>query len=206
MSDDEILNRLYRKHTSWVLMAERMMPLYYSMTAEDVVQEVYLKIYQELGSKKLKSTTIIIDGQPNYAIVYLRIRNIIADMMRSEKSSTPLTTDIEDKEVESAAEFYEKIDGVVENFQWFHKKLFKLYSKEFRSIRKLSNATKISYKTVFKTVKECKEEIRKQIKNWTPKKVEELIYNLNSLEIEVKKLSINPIHLISDFILEKSKF
>ena len=135
------------------------------MTAEDVVQEVYLKIYQELGSKKLKSTTIIIDGQPNYAIVYLRIRNIIADMMRSEKSSTPLTTDIEDKEVESAAEFYEKIDGVVENFQWFHKKLFKLYSKEFRSIRKLSNATKISYKTVFKTVKECKEEIRKQIKN-----------------------------------------
>tara|TARA_R100001480_G_scaffold50277_1_gene63514 strand:- start:1120 stop:1623 length:504 start_codon:yes stop_codon:yes gene_type:complete len=165
MSDDEILSRLYRKHTSWVLMAERMMPLYYSMTAEDVVQEVYLKIYQELGSKKLKSTTIIIDGQPNYAIVYLRIRNIIADMMRSEKSSTPLTTDIEDKEVESAAEFYEKIDGVVENFQWFHKKLFKLYSKEFRSIRKLSNATKISYKTVFKTVKECKEEIRKQIKN-----------------------------------------
>jgi len=165
MSDDEILSRLYRKHTSWVLMAERMMPLYYSMTAEDVVQEVYLKIYQELGSKKLKSTTIIVDGQPNYAIVYLRIRNIIADMMRSEKSSTPLTTDIEDKEVESAAEFYEKIDGVVENFQWFHKKLFKLYSKEFRSIRKLSNATKISYKTVFKTVKECKEEIRKQIKN-----------------------------------------
>ena len=90
MSKDEILSRLYRKHTSWVLMAERMMPLYYSMTAEDVVQEVYLKIYQELRDKKLKSTTIIIDGQPNYAIVYLRIRNIIADMMRSEKSSIPL--------------------------------------------------------------------------------------------------------------------
>ena len=165
MSKDEILSRLYRKHAAWVLMAERMMPLYYSMTAEDVVQEVYLKIYQELRDKKLKSTTIIIDGQPNYAIVYLRIRNIIVDMTRSEKSSIPLSADIEDKEVESAAEFYEKIDNVIEGFQWFHKKLFKLYSKEFRSIRKLSNATKISYKTVFKTVKECKEEIRKQIKN-----------------------------------------
>ena len=163
MSKDEILSRLYRKHTSWVLMAERMMPLYYSMTAEDVVQEVYLKIYQELRDKKLKSTTIIIDGQPNYAIVYLRIRNIIADMMRSEKSSIPLTTDIEDKEVESAAEFYEKIDKVIDNFQWFHKKMFTLYSKEFRSIRKLSEATKISYKTVFKTVKECKEEIKRKI-------------------------------------------
>lgn len=163
MSKDEILSRLYRKHTSWVLMAERMMPLYYSMTAEDVVQEVYLKIYQELRDKKLKSTTIIIDGQPNYAIVYLRIRNIIADMMRSEKSSIPLSADIEDKEVESAAEFYEKIDNVIEGFQWFHKKMFTLYSKEFRSIRKLSKATKISYKTVFKTVKECKEEIKRKI-------------------------------------------
>jgi RNA polymerase sigma factor (sigma-70 family) len=163
MSKDEILSRLYRKHTSWVLMAERMMPLYYSMTAEDVVQEVYLKIYQELRDKKLKSTTIIIDGQPNYAIVYLRIRNIIADMMRSEKSSIPLSADIEDKEVESAAEFYEKIDKVIDNFQWFHKKMFTLYSKEFRSIRKLSEATKISYKTVFKTVKECKEEIKRKI-------------------------------------------
>ena len=163
MSKDEILSRLYRKHTSWVLMAERMMPLYYSMTAEDVVQEVYLKIYQELGDKKLKSTTIIIDGQPNYAIVYLRIRNIIVDMTRSEKSSIPLSADIEDKKVESAAEFYEKIDNVIENFQWFHKKMFTLYSKEFRSIRKLSEATKISYKTVFKTVKECKEEIKRKI-------------------------------------------
>jgi len=54
MSKDEILSRLYRKHTSWVLMAERMMPLYYSMTAEDVVQEVYLKIYQELREQKAK--------------------------------------------------------------------------------------------------------------------------------------------------------
>ena len=60
MSRDEILSRLYRKHTSWVLMAERMMPSYYPMTAEDVVQEVYLKIYQELRDKKLKSTTIIL--------------------------------------------------------------------------------------------------------------------------------------------------
>ena len=43
-------------------------------------------------------------------------------MMRSEKSSIPLSADIEDKEVESVAEFYEKIDKVIDNFQWFHKK------------------------------------------------------------------------------------
>ena len=73
--------------------------------------------------------------------------------------------DIEDKASESDAEFYEKIDNVVDSFQWFHKKMFKLYAKDFQSIRKLSDATKISYKTVFKTVKACKEEIKKQLEN-----------------------------------------
>ena len=165
MTDEEVLSVLYRYHASWLIMTERLMPLYYPMTAEDIVQEVYLKIYQELRINKLSFTNVIVDDHPNYAIMYTKIRNEVADMMRSEKPSSPIKTDITEDEEESAAAFYEKIDGVIENFQWFHKKLFKLYSKEFRSIRKLSNATKISYKTVFKTVKECKEEIRKQIKN-----------------------------------------
>lgn len=163
MKIDEALGALYRKHTTWLIMAERLTPVGYARTSEDIVQEVYLKIYQELRNNKLKVTTIIVDDQPNYAIVYIRMRNIVSDMMRAEKQSVQLSGDIEDKQVESAAEFFESIDNVIESFQWFHKKLFKLYSKEFRSLRKLSNATKISYKVVCKTVKECKEEIKKQI-------------------------------------------
>ena len=79
------------------------------------------------------------------------------------KSRKKLGVDIEDKKTESEAEFFEKIDNVIDGFTWFHKKMFKLYSKKFQSIRKLSEATKISYKVVCKTVKECKEEIKKKI-------------------------------------------
>ena len=43
MSDEEVLDKLYRFHTSWIIMAERLMPAYYPMTAEDIVQEIYLK-------------------------------------------------------------------------------------------------------------------------------------------------------------------
>ena len=163
MSIDDVMSLLYRKHTSWIIMAERLLPLGYAYEAEDIVQEAYLKIYQELRNKKLKVTTIIIEGQPNYAIVYLRLRNIVVDMMRSDKPTTSLKNDVKEVEAQSAAEFFESIDNIVEGFQWFHKKLFKLYSKEFRSLRKLSEATKISYKVVCKTVKECKEEIKKQV-------------------------------------------
>ena len=164
MTNKEVLNELYRKHTTWILMAEKLVPEYYSVTAEDIVQDVYLKIYDELRENKLKTTTIIKEGNPHYGIMYLRIRNIVVDMMRKDK---PLYTnnkqDFEDKQIQSEAEFFEKIDNVIDGFTWFHKKMFKLYSKKFQSIRKLSEATKISYKVVCKTVKECKEEIKKKI-------------------------------------------
>ena len=149
MTHNEVLSELYRKHTTWLIMAEKLVPEYYSVTAEDVVQEVYLKIFNELRENKLKVTTIIKEGKPHYGIVYLRIRNVIVDMMRKEK---PLYTnykqDFEDKQVESEAEFFEKIDNIIDGFTWFHKKMFKLYSEKFQSIRKLSDATKISYKVV----------------------------------------------------------
>ena len=81
MTNKEVLNELYRKHTTWILMAEKLVPEYYSVTAEDIVQDVYLKIYDELRENKLKTTTIIKEGSPHYGIMYLRIRNIVVDMI-----------------------------------------------------------------------------------------------------------------------------
>jgi RNA polymerase sigma factor (sigma-70 family) len=165
MTIDEVVHKLYMKHPTWLLMAEKMTPLFYSLTAEDVVQEVYLKIFEELKKKKLKISTIIIDGNINYSIVYLRMRNIVVDMMRSEKQTLPINIQVEDKEVESEAEFYQKIDNAIDGLDWFHKKLFKLYTKKFQSLKDLSKDTKISYMTVWRHVEKCKKQIRKKIKN-----------------------------------------
>ena len=164
MTIDEVVHKLYMKHPTWVLMAERMTPLFYSLTAEDVVQEVYLKIFEELKKNKLKISTIIVDDKVKYSIVYLRMRNIVVDMMRSEKQTLPINIQIEDKQVESEAEFYEKIDNVINGFDWFHKKLFTLYTKKYQSIRDLSKDTKISYMTVWRHVEKCKNEIRNKMK------------------------------------------
>jgi|TARA_R110000796_G_scaffold150822_1_gene267446 RNA polymerase sigma factor (sigma-70 family) len=164
MTIDDVIHKLYMKHPTWVLMAERMTPLFYSLTAEDVVQEVYLKIFEELKKNKLKISTIIVDDKVKYSIVYLRMRNIVVDMMRSEKQTLPINIQIEDKQVESEAEFYEKIDNVINGFDWFHKKLFTLYTKKYQSIRDLSKDTKISYMTVWRHVEKCKNEIRNKMK------------------------------------------
>ena len=54
MTSSEIIDKLYRKHTVWVLMVENRLPIYAPITAEDIVQDMYLKIYQKLKEKKIK--------------------------------------------------------------------------------------------------------------------------------------------------------
>ena len=49
-----------------------------------------------------------------------------------------------------------------------------------------------------------KDIVKQQIKNWTPETIKEVIYNLNKLEIDIKKISYNPLNIVSDFILNKS--
>tara|TARA_R110001606_G_C14977728_1_gene604009 strand:- start:11 stop:508 length:498 start_codon:yes stop_codon:yes gene_type:complete len=163
MSKDEVLKILYRNHPAWLIMAERMLPKYRISTEEDVVQDMYIKIYEKLREKKLKFTDIIIGDKPHYGIVYTTLHDIVVNIHRTEPKSMPIKNDIKIEEKESDALFYQSIDDVVNDFQWFHKKMFKLYSRKFQSIRKLSEATKISYKVVWKTVKGCKEEIKRKI-------------------------------------------
>ncbi len=50
-----------------------------------------------------------------------------------------------------------------------------------------------------------KENIKIQIKNWSLKNIENLIYNSMDLELLIKKNSINSLNMISDFLINKSK-
>jgi len=49
-----------------------------------------------------------------------------------------------------------------------------------------------------------KEITRKQIIEWSPAKVKNLIYQINSIELNIKKNINNPVNLLSDFIMEQT--
>ena len=49
-----------------------------------------------------------------------------------------------------------------------------------------------------------KEIVKEQIKNWTLKKVENLIYKINEIELLIKKNSSNSINILFDFIITQS--
>ena len=49
-----------------------------------------------------------------------------------------------------------------------------------------------------------KEITKKQILNWETKQISQLIFDINSIELQIKKDATNAINIISDFIITKS--
>jgi DNA-directed RNA polymerase specialized sigma24 family protein len=166
MTSSEIIDKLYRKHTVWVLMVENRLPIYAPITAEDIVQDMYLKIYQKLKEKKIKKTLIIKGEQVQYNYIYVTLINLTNDVFRTEQETLPLKEELINKEQEEQTEFFEKIDSIIDNFYWYYEKLFKLYTIKFKgNMSKLSKETKISYKTIWKDINQIKKLIKKQYEN-----------------------------------------
>ena len=80
------------------------------------------------------------------------------------------------------------------------KKILKL-SKEYQINNDLNKTINDSKPPIFWKDKEI---VKQQLSKWTPEEVKELIFNLNEIELQIKKGLINPINIISDFILDKS--
>ena len=49
-----------------------------------------------------------------------------------------------------------------------------------------------------------KDIVKQQLKNWTPEKISQIIYNLNKIELQIKKGGLNALNVVTDFILEQS--
>ena len=80
------------------------------------------------------------------------------------------------------------------------KRLVKL-CKEFQETKNM-DSTILSFKPpIFWKEKEI---IKQQIRNWSYKDVENLVFQTNEIELLIKKHSNNSINILSDFIIQKS--
>ena len=55
------------------------------------------------------------------------------------------------------------VDDVAKDWHWYDKKIWKLYSQTDMSIRKLASETKISWVSIFNTLKNLKLDIKNKI-------------------------------------------
>ena len=156
------------RHKDWVQMATNLGAGHY---AEDIVQEMYIKLSQ------IKNPERLIDKKnPNQIVgfyVYTIIRSLIVDLQRIQKRTQMVSIEsiralkASDVDMEFEAEFTKKLDAieqVKDQMNWYDLKLFELYHNEGLSIRKLSKETRISASSIFNTLRNAKSEINEAYK------------------------------------------
>lgn len=151
------------RHKDWIQMASNLGAGHY---AEDIVQEMYIKLSQ------IKNKERLIDKKnPNQIVgfyVYTIIRSLIVDLQRIQKRTQMVSIEsipalkASEIDFEFETEFTKKMDAVEQakdQMNWYDLKLFELYHNEGLSIRKLSKETRISASSIFNTLRNAKSEI-----------------------------------------------
>ena len=167
METNKVLLILYKSHDIWIEIAKKLLYKDDDQLIKDIVQDMYLSIYDQIASGKLKAEHVIIDRKPHFGIIKRTILRIIQHQANKEnrikKNTNIVLQNIEASKTENIEEIKKEINNIINELYWFDKKLFKLYVNEFNSIRKLSKATKISHVKVFNTINKCRNNIKKKL-------------------------------------------
>lgn len=166
-----------RQHKEWIRIVNGFGEYDY---AEDIVQESYLILY-----KYAKPEKVIENGEIRRGYMYFTLRTTYYLYYNAKHKIKKYSLDtsfvslgmdgnydsfiqIEDKtdlrEQEAYNMICEKIDNEIENWHWYDKKLFILYRDTDMSIRKIAAETKISWVSIFNTLKNAKNIIKDKLK------------------------------------------
>lgn len=137
--------------------------------AQDVVQESYLALYKYSDPDR-----IIKNGKVSRGYMYFTLKSLTFQLYNKKKKIKKISLDDQENIIQLPAhdnieenEAFHKIcllvDEVVDDWHWYDKKLFKLYSQTDMSIRKLAAETKISWVSIFNTLKNLKLELKDKL-------------------------------------------
>lgn len=177
-----ILDILAKRHTEWLNMAKSFK--LDNNDANELVQNMYLRMYDYTKDVK---RIMYNEKEINTFYIYITLRNLYYSKFTNykKKNKTVLFSDI-DKEnfkyiinkmsydIDDFEDNYKKkvnlealcnkIDSVIDDWYWYDKKLTKLYLNTDMSMRDISKETKISLSSIFNTLTNAKEKIRKESK------------------------------------------
>lgn len=157
----EILEKLFKKHKAWCQIVESFgcNP----ETAEDVVQEMYLKIAKIVE----KGTDISYGDDVNHFYIFRTLTSIFLDYKRKESKSGMIGLDelemqFEDSEDVEFEKKYQKIlEGLAELY-WYDRKVYEIIESG-ESISELSRKTNISYYSLYNTYKKVKKYLKEKL-------------------------------------------
>ena len=159
----KLLEKLSKRDKDWMRMAQSFG--LDKETSRDLVQEMYLKLYEKTTYDKIKYG----DDDVNTFYVYVTLRNLFYDRKRSKVSLVELKEDFEYEESSNDCkhlleEMLEDISETIENLHWYDRKIFEIYYANNETIRQLSEGSKISSSSIFNTLKNVRTKIKEKHK------------------------------------------
>jgi len=181
----KILNILAKRHTEWLRMASSFK--INNEDANEIVQEMYIRMHDYTkdierimyNEKEINTFYIYITMRNIYYSKFLQfgksVKNkkifLFSEFNRDDiyKLYEDVVEDYNDfidnyeKKVK-LEELFDVIDKEIDDWYWYDKKLTRLYFNTKMSMRDISKETKISLSSIFNTLTNAKEKIRKKAK------------------------------------------
>lgn len=147
-----ILELLSKRHDEWIRMAMSFGANRDS--AQDLVQDMYLRMYKYVENPE---RIMYNEDEVNTYFVFVVLRNLF---ISSQKSMSFDELEDIDGEIEEPNYDYENaynrlLDELweeVESWHWYDTKLFKLYHNTDMTIKRISEETKISERSIWNTL------------------------------------------------------
>ena len=162
-----MLEHLALFHNDFCEIANNLLYKKDKKVVQDVVQEMYIKLYEQVHDGKLETQQLIINDKPHYGIIKRTIERIIQETANLEnripKDENAVIKNIVEENEFELEEFNNKVIDILNGMYWFDRKLFTLYVKQFNSIRKLAKETRLGHVTVYNTIKRAKKNIKKKL-------------------------------------------
>ena len=158
---DDILTLLFKKHKDWIKIVKGFGCN--KDTAEDLVQEMYIKIKRKVDNGL---DIMFTDKEINYYYIFKTLNSLFLDLKKKEKniyfqSIEDLNMTMEEKI--KYTETYSIVKKELQNFHWYDQKVYELIEGG-ESVASLSKKTNISYYSLYNTYKKVKKKLRNKIK------------------------------------------
>ena len=159
-----ILNKIYKYNNEWVSIA--MTFLKNKEDAEDLIQDVYIKIHNKIQKGQIIPSKILYKNDINKYYIRRVISTTCIDFIRKKKPYTDIEQiniqTHDDLSVKENADniIFENILNEVKNWDSKQKYLFELYMYSGLSMMKLSKIVGVSKSSVFNSLKKSKNRIK----------------------------------------------
>jgi DNA-directed RNA polymerase specialized sigma24 family protein len=156
------IEAIFKKHDDWVDIVQTFGCN--KETAEDLVQEMYIKIQLKINNGLDISFG---EGDINHIYVFKTLRTLFLDLKRKEKNiyfeSDEVLNDVEsDFSINNFDLVYDQVKKELNNMYWYDRKIFDLIDNG-KSIAELSRDTNISYYSLYNTYRKVIEKLKEKL-------------------------------------------